>query len=50
MSIRYKTEKADIDDATSLTELLARVYDNLHCLDRTFRPHIEAFVETNGTL
>ena len=50
MSIRYKPETADIDDTTSRTELLARIYDDVHCLDRAFRPHVEAFVETNGTL
>ena len=50
MSIRYKPETADIDDTTARTELLARIYDDVHCLDRAFRPHVEAFVETNGTL
>ena len=50
MSIRYKPETANIDDTTSRTELLARIYDDVHCLDRAFRPHVEAFVETNGTL
>ena len=50
MSIRYKPEKAYIDDTTSHTKLLARIYDDVHCLDRAFRPHVEAFVETNGTL
>ncbi|MGC6497401.1 MAG: DUF4268 domain-containing protein [Candidatus Puniceispirillaceae bacterium] len=49
MSIRYKPETANIDDATSRTALLARIYDDVHCLDRAFRPHIEAFVEINGT-
>ena len=50
MSIRYKPETANIDDTTARTELLARIYDDVHCLDRAFRPHVEAFVETNGTL
>ena len=50
MSIRYKPETANIDDTTAGTELLARIYDDVHCLDRAFRPHVEAFVETNGTL
>ena len=50
MSIRYKPETANIDVTTALTELLARIYDDVHCLDRAFRPHVEAFVETNGTL
>ena len=50
MSIRYKPETANIDDTTARTELLARIYDGVHCLDRAFRPHVEAFVETNGTL
>ena len=50
MSIRYKPETANIDDTTARTELLARFYDDVHCLDRAFRPHVEAFVETNGTL
>ena len=50
MSIRYKPETANIDDTTARAELLARIYDDVHCLDRAFRPHVEAFVETNGTL
>ena len=50
MSIRYKPEMANIDDTTGRTELLARIYDDVHCLDRAFRPHVEAVVETNGTL
>ena len=50
MSIRHKPETANIDDTTARTELLARIYDDVHCLDRAFRPHVEAFVETNGTL
>ena len=50
MSIRYKPETANIHDTTARTELLARIYDDVHCLDRAFRPHVEAFVETNGTL
>ena len=50
MSIRYKPETANIDDTTARTELLARIYYDVHCLDRAFRPHVEAFVETNGTL
>ena len=50
MSIRYKPETANIDDTTARKELLARIYDDVHCLDRAFRPHVEAFVETNGTL
>lgn len=50
MSIRYKPETANIDDTTARTEMLARIYDDVHCLDRAFRPHVEAFVETNGTL
>ena len=50
MSIMYKPETANIDDTTARTELLARIYDDVHCLDRAFRPHVEAFVETNGTL
>ena len=50
MSIRYKPETANIDDTTARTELLARIYDDVHCLDCAFRPHVEAFVETNGTL
>ena len=50
MSIRYKPETANIDDTTARTELLARIYDDVHCLDRAFRPHVEAFVETNRTL
>ncbi len=50
MPIRYKPETANIDDTTARTELLARIYDDVHCLDRAFRPHVEAFVETNGTL
>ena len=50
MSIRYKPETANIDDTTARTELLARIYDDVHCLDRAFRPHVEAVVETNGTL
>ncbi len=50
MSIRYKPEMANIDDTTARTELLARIYDDVHCLDRAFRPHVEAFVETNRTL
>ena len=50
MSIRYKPETANIDDTPARTELLARIYDDVHCLDRAFRPHVEAFVETNGTL
>ena len=49
MSIRYKPEKANIDDTISRVELLARIYDGVRCLDRAFRPHIEAFVETHGT-
>ena len=50
MSIRYKPETANIDDTTARKELLARIYDDVHCLNRSFRPHVEAFVETNGTL
>ena len=50
MSIRYNPEKANIDDTTSRAELLARIHDDVHCLDRAFRAHVEAFVETNGTL
>ena len=50
MSIRYKPETANIDDTTARTELLARIYDDVHCLDRAFRPHVKGFVETNGTL
>ena len=50
MSIRYKPETANIDDTTLRTELLPRIYDDVHCLDRAFRPHVEAFVETSGTL
>ena len=38
MSIRYKPETANIDDTTARTELLARIYDDVHCLDRAFRP------------
>ena len=50
MSVSYNSEKADIDDPASRAEVIARIYDKVHRLDRAFRPHIEAFVETHGTL
>ena len=48
MSVSYNSEKAYIDDSALRAEVIARIYDKVHRLDRAFRPHIEAFVETHG--
>ena len=50
MSVSYISDKADIDDPASRAEVIARIYDKVHRLELTFRRHIEAFVETHGTL
>lgn len=50
ISVSYVSEKADIDDPASRAEVIARIYDKVHRLELAFRPHIEAFVETHGTL
>ena len=50
MSVSHISDKADIDNPASRVEVIARLYDNVHRLELAFRPHIEAFVETHGTL
>jgi hypothetical protein len=50
MSVSYISEKADIDDPASRAEVIVRSYDKVYRLELAFRPHIEAFVETHGTL
>ena len=50
MSVSYISDKADIDDTASRAEVIARIYDKVHRLELAFRAHIEAFVETHGTL
>ena len=50
VAVSYPPEPVDIDDIGSRAEVIAKVYDRVHRMDRAFRPHIEAFVETHGTL
>ena len=50
MSVSNNSEKADIDDPALRAEVIARIYDKVHRLDRAFRPHIDEFVKIHGTL
>ena len=50
ISVSYISQKADIDDSASRAKVIAKIYDKVHRLELAFRPHIEAFVETHGTL
>ena len=50
MSVNYNSEKADIDDLASRADVIARIYDKVHRLDRAFRLQIDEFVKIHGTL
>ena len=50
ISVSYISQKADIDDSASRAKVIAKIYDKVHRLELAFRPHIEEFVETHGTL
>ena len=50
ISVSYSSEPADIDDPASRAEVIAKIYDRVHRMDRAFRPHIDTFVRKHGTL
>lgn len=50
ISVSYISQKGDVDDSASRAKVIARIYDKVHRLELAFRPHIEEFVETHGTL
>ena len=50
LSISYSPEPADIDDQTLRKAVIEQIYAKVHRLERAFRPHLEAFVATHGTL
>lgn len=50
ISISCSPASADIDDPTLREAVIKQIYAKVHCLDKAFRPHVEAFVEKHGTL
>lgn len=50
ISISYEPEPVNLDDSISREATMGQIYDKVHRLELAFRPHIEAFVETHGTL
>jgi hypothetical protein len=50
ISISYEPEPVNLDDSISREATIGQIYDKVHRLELAFRPHIEAFVETHGTL
>ena len=50
ISISYEPEPVNLDNSISREATIGQIYDKVHRLELAFRPHIEAFVETHGTL